>query len=156
MAHPTQDLGQITYTQTNISKRYEKKKHAYDVHTLLDSLSDIPRIAQQISQKKRMIYAIRQLSEQIQHLHAHETFLEVLRMYDAPIVDQVALFAKEMVDLIQKDASDEYDRIAPGQDAEVDRLRHIDQEVDEKLLAYQQEWVAHSGVSVKIKYITNQ
>lgn len=156
LAHPTQDLGQITYNQTNISKRYEKKKHAYDVHTLLDSLSDIPRIAQQISQKKRMIYAIRQLSEQIQHLHAHETFLEVLRMYDAPIVDQVALFAKEMVDLIQKDASDEYDRIAPGQDAEVDRLRHIDQEVDEKLLAYQQEWVAHSGVSVKIKYITNQ
>lgn len=156
LSHPTQDLLQIQDAQHHIQQWYQNQFFAQEVHNLFASVSDLPRIAQQITQKKRQINTLRQLAEQVQHLHLHADFFTLLQTYNPVLVNEIDVYTRDLLAYIQQWPVDEHDWIASGKDQEVDRLRHIDKEVDQQLLDYQQARFSRSGVSVKIKYITNQ
>lgn len=102
LSHPTQDLVQIHIAQDSISSWYKQQQDAYEIHTLLSTVSDLPRIAQQITQKKRMIHALRQLAEQIQHLHAQKIYFSALQTIDSSLLEVVDLFTADILAYIQQ------------------------------------------------------
>jgi DNA mismatch repair protein MutS len=156
LAHPTQDITTIQASQKSIGHRHEHVTLAREIHQLLSQVSDIPRLMQHITQKKRMISGMRQLAEQISQLHTHPWLFAAMNAKNTPLTQEINSFALDLIRYIDYPVGDENDWVKSWYDTEVDRLRHIDQDVDEKLLTYQQGWFARSGVAVKIKYISNQ
>lgn len=156
LSHPIQNRELISAQHNHISYRVDCMQDASKIHALLQVLRDIPRLALQITQRKRMIMWLRQLAEQVQQLHVHEQVREALARYDRDVVEHVDLFTKHLVTLIQEQLPDEADWMQDWQDGEVDRLRHIDDLVENKLLSYQQARQDRTWVSVKVKFITNQ
>jgi len=58
--------------------------------------------------------------------------------------------------MIQEEVTDSLDRMQSGYDKHLDSLRQQAQHSDDLLLAYQQEVMTKTGVSVKIKQVTHQ
>lgn len=127
------------------------------IRSLLHTCSDIPRIAQLITQKKRSVFWLRSLGEHLMHVYAHDFFVDAFTRYtDTQISKRLHEIGKYLTSLISDESTSEDDWIVVGYDAEVDKLRHYDEVIEKQLLDYQQQWITRSGVAVKVKYITNQ
>gem|GEM_PF-4418526 len=96
----------------HISSWYKNYQSAKILHELFSSLGDIPRIAQQITQKKRMISSLRQLANQITHIHQDKKNIEALIRYDEQVLRNVDLFIVDIKNSLQEEVDDENNRLA--------------------------------------------
>lgn len=154
--HPTQNADYISSMQAGIRHWYERHSHAKKIHTLLWELWDIPRIAQQISQKKRPILLLANLAYQIVQVDEEIDMQEMIASFDKDMYWRVISYMRNMKQTIQEHSTDDTNWLVEWYDEEVDRLRHIDNEVDGNLLSYQQSRIERTWVPVKIKHVTNQ
>ena len=98
--------------QRHIALRYEHYQDAKVLHEACKLLGDIPRIAQQITQKKRLIATLRQLSEQIAQFHQNSTVDNALRKYNEELYISVDTYVNDIKSSLQEEIIDENDRLA--------------------------------------------
>ena len=162
LLNPITDLQELE-SRLDLIHRYEEHAHLISsTQSVLQHLSDVPRLITKIITKKPSCLAAQQLLHTLQHIFTGDTStlflweltLSGLSKESVSTIQELFIFLEQAVqdELVR----DDHGYIRDGYNEDVDRLRKTAFHSDELLLAYQQEVIEHSGIKVKLKYIRNQ